>query len=520
VNGASARAFAAPTAADGRLAALLVAALSLIMLFVYAETGRTMAGIWQSSDTFGHGFFVVPIALWLVWRRRSELARLPIAPFWPGVLLVAVAGFVWMLGRLGAARVVEHFALVLMLQGAVVAVLGVRVARAVAFPLLFLLFAVPFGDAFVPYLIEWTADATVLALKLTGVPVYREGNNFAIPSGQWSVIDACSGIRYLVASLMAGALFAYLMYVSVWRRTAFIAASVVVPIVANWLRAYLIVMVGHLSSNTLAAGIDHLVYGWVFFGIVLGAMFWVGAAFRQDGARQVSRAGPPNEATRSTGRAPILGAALAAAFASVPWPLFSAALTATAADAAARELPPVDGANGWRRVADGHAFEWQPNFAGPRASLRQVFERDGERVAVYVAYYAVQIDGAELVSSRNGLTTAAESKWREVSSTRVTVQGGDGSLPARVATIVGARGRFDVLWWYWVGEVVTTSESLATARIAWSRLTRQPDDAAAVFLFTEPSERADGERTLRRFAADMSGAIAHALAAARDRARR
>ncbi|MCX8115032.1 MAG: exosortase A, partial [Burkholderiaceae bacterium] len=267
--------------ADGRLAALLVAALSLIMLFVYAETGRTMAAIWQSSDTFGHGFFVVPIALWLAWRRRSELARLSVAPFWPGVLLVAAAGFVWMLGRLGAARVVEHFALVLMLQGAVVAVLGVRVARAVAFPLLFLLFAVPFGDAFVPYLIEWTADATVLALKLTGVPVYREGNNFAIPSGQWSVIDACSGIRYLVASLMAGALFAYLVYESVWRRTAFIAASVVVPIVANWLRAYFIVLIGHLSGNELAVGVDHLVYGWIFFGFVMLLLFSIGARFRE-----------------------------------------------------------------------------------------------------------------------------------------------------------------------------------------------------------------------------------------------
>lgn len=519
MNSASVQSSAAQAVVDRRFPVLVAAALSLTVLFGYAESGRSMVEIWRSSDTFSHGLVVVPIALWLVWRRRSELARVSIAPFWPGVLLVAAAGVVWVLGRLGSARVVEHFALVLMLQSAVLAVLGVRIARAVAFPLLFLLFAVPFGDAFVPQLIEWTADATVFALKLTGIPVYREGNNFAIPSGQWSVIDACSGIRYLVASVMAGTLFAYLMYESVWRRAAFIVSSLVVPVVANWLRAYLIVMVGHLSSNTLAVGIDHLIYGWVFFGIVLGAMFWIGSKFRQDGATQAARVGTECNAGRATGRAAIAGAALAAALASVPWPLLAAALTRLGTDTVPRALPPIEGANGWRQVDDG-TFEWQPNFVGQRASLRQVFERDGERVALHVAYYAVQREGAELVNSRNVLVAAADSTWREVSSTTISLKAPQGPLPARVATIAGARGRFDVLWWYWVGDAVTTSESVATARLAWSRLTRQPDDAAAVFLFTEPSDRADGVQTLQRFAADMSGAIAHALSAARDRAPR
>ena len=104
-----------------------------------------------------------------------------------------------------------------------------------------------------PWLMESTADFTVSALVLTGIPVYREGHQFIIPSGAWSVVEACSGVRYLIASLMVGALFAYLNYRSMRRRWLFMGVALVVPIVANWVRAYLIVMIGHLSNNKLAA---------------------------------------------------------------------------------------------------------------------------------------------------------------------------------------------------------------------------------------------------------------------------
>ena len=157
------------------------------------------------------------------------------------------------------------------------------------FPLAFLFFAVPFGEALVPKLMDWTADFTVAAVKLSGVPVYREGTHFVIPSGQWSVIEACSGIKFLIASLMGGSLYAWLMYRSPGRRLAFIGASIVVPLLANWLRAYAIVMMGHLSNNRLMTNDDHIVFGWVLFGAIMLLMYWWGARWREDGRPEPAR---------------------------------------------------------------------------------------------------------------------------------------------------------------------------------------------------------------------------------------
>jgi exosortase A len=493
-----------------RLAALNCLAVVLVFLLVFRETALSMADIWRRSETFSHGFLVVPVSLWLVWRKRDQLARLPFRPYWPGLLMVGIAGFIWLAGSLADANVVMQFALVLMIQSAVVTILGLTISRALTFPILFLYFAVPFGEAFVPKLMDWTADFTVLALKLSGVPVYREGNNFVIPSGRWSVVEACSGIRYLIASLMAGTLFGYLMYKSAWRRALFVGAAIVVPILANWLRAYLIVMIGHLSVNELAAGVDHLIYGWVFFGIVLFLMFWVGARYREDADA------PANAESMIAGPEAVQGrpgwAALATVALAVGWLPLASALTTGDPGRQQVQLR-IEGANGWQPV-DEKVGPWRPHFSGHRSEIRQIFERGGDRVVLNIFYYFAQNQGTELINSENVLVTTKDSNWRIVARGQTEHVASDRRRPVRTATLAGAQGRIDVAWWYWVDGRTTISDAVAKGLLAWSRLRLRGDDSAAVFLTTEAASERGGEDPLRRFAADMSGEIERALAAA------
>jgi exosortase A len=226
----------------------------------------SLVSVWHRSGTYAHCFIVPAIVAWLIWRKRAELRSIEIRPVLSPIIAIAAAGAIWVAASLAGVLIASQFALLFILELAVIAVTGVAVTKRLLFPLAFAFFAVPAGAILVPTLIDWTAHFTISAVRLSGVPVYREGATFAIPSGRWSVIEACSGIRYLIASVMGGTLFAYLTYRSLTRRLVFVAASVVFPIVANWLRAYLIVMLGHLTDNRLAAGVDHLIYGWVLFG--------------------------------------------------------------------------------------------------------------------------------------------------------------------------------------------------------------------------------------------------------------
>jgi exosortase A len=219
---------------------------------------------------------VPPISLWLIWRERHHLALLQPRPTYLLILPLACLVFCWLIGQLTAVNALTQFSVIGIIGLATMSLVGLSISKQLAFPLFFLFFSVPIGDFLLPRLMEWTADFTVLALRLSGIPVFREGQNFVIPSGNWSVVEACSGIRYLIASLTVGTLYAYLTYNSLKRRLAFILVALMVPIGANWLRAYLIVMLGHISGNKLATGADHLIYGWAFFGIVIAVMFVIG----------------------------------------------------------------------------------------------------------------------------------------------------------------------------------------------------------------------------------------------------
>ena len=479
----------------------------------YPDTAWSMVTIWQRSETFAHGYVVVPIALWDAWTRREALARTPATPFWPALLAVAAAGAGWLLATLTGVAVVAQYALVVMLQASIVAVLGLALARQLAFPLAFLLFAVPAGEFLVPWLMDRTADFTIAALAATGIPVYREGNQFVIPSGMWSVVEACSGIRYLIASLMAGVLYAHLAYRSRGRKLAFIGASIAVPIVANWLRAYLIVLIGHLSGNKYAVNADHLIYGWLFFGVVIFLLFWVGSFWREDGSASAAPTAlaAPGFTAPGAPRASLYAAALAAILVAAMWrPV--AAMIDGAQGRAPVSLEAVSGAGGWTPVRDRIA-DWSPRFIGPGAQRHQTFEKGGARVGLYLAFYRNQSDGNELVTSENVLVTTTDPHWRQTArGTAALPWTGGASVTALAAELRGKTAHLAVRELYWIDGRVTASDHMAKILLALAKLTGRGDDSAAIVFYTQVSGTPGAAQSaLDDFAREMSPAVEAAL---------
>jgi len=492
----------------------------LLLLLVFRDTAMAMVAIWQRSETFAHAFVVPPISLWLIWRQRHVLANLVPRPV-PWMLVpLALLGGLWWIGDLVSVNAATQMALAAMLVAGVPTLLGWRVTQAILFPLAFLFFAVPFGEFLTPVLMQYTADFTVAALRATGIPVYREGLQFVIPSGSWSVVEACSGIRYLMASFMVGSLFAYLNYRSWRRRLAFVAVSLAVPIVANWLRAYMIVMLGHLSGNTLAVGVDHLIYGWVFFGIVILTMFFVGARWAEPDA-------PPPEARPWT--------ELAAGGPPAWWPV-SLALVALLAvqapqlmrrgDARLSAKPvlvlPENLAPSWS--ADGQSLaDWKPVYIAPAVELQRTYAAPSGRVGVYVAYYRDQSEASKLISSENVLLRNDDRRWHGLTAGPVELTSGGTpsrwygvTLQAADARLGQDKARLRVWRLYWIGDHLTSDEMAGKLWQAWQHLLGRPDDAAVVVLYAlQPGTAQQADELLTQFTAANFGMIQRQLDQAR-----
>ncbi|MDD5297577.1 MAG: exosortase A [Rhodocyclaceae bacterium] len=499
---------------------LFAVALSIIWVLAWHwNTVGAMVAIWWRSETFAHGFLVPVISAWLVWRDRARvLAQTPRAMPWM-LLLQLAAGLAWLLGELGTVNSLSQLALVTMIVLLVPLLLGLQVTRALLFPLLFLFFAVPMGEFLLPTLMSSTADFTVSALRLTGIPVFREGQHLVIPSGHWSVVEACSGIRYLIASVMVGTLYAYLSYRSLVRRLVFVAVSAVVPLVANWMRAYLIVMLGHLSDNRLATGVDHIIYGWLFFGIVMALMFWVGSLWHEDPRDAVD---PPHRGLSvpvPAGGALRMGGALVALFvvATVPV-LWQQAIQGQALRSGPTRVAPLAQVPGWTS-SENWATSWKPRFQLASDEVFRTYRRGGQEVGLYLGYYENQNSERKLVSSENVLVATADKVWSRVSRGESTVPYVDGPLKVSTGDLLnmGVDERLLAWQWYWIGGHLTSSEVMGKAYVALMRLLGKGDDAAAVIVYARQGKPGEAEMALSSFVKDAGPAIEQALEMTRKR---
>jgi len=476
--------------------------ITALLIGLFWSTVSTMLTIWLNIETYSHGFLILPISLWLAWRRRDILLATAPSPA-PWVLLLCLAtGAGWGLSHLLGVQVVEQLALIALWVTALWALLGHRAARLLAFPLLFLFLMVPMGDGLVPSMMDFTADFTVWMLELTGIPVYREGLYFVIPSGNWSVVEACSGVRYLIASVTLGLLYAYLTYRSLWRRALFVLLAILVPILANGVRAYMIVMIGHLSNMQLAVGVDHLIYGWIFFGLVMLLLFWLGSLWVERDAAPLAVPVPAVEHAHVG-----LGSTVAVLVGAV---LVSLAVRAGVNDLAAAslqmrvlQLPPLAG--NWQRH-DPPRIQWPLQLKGPDQTLRVGYGKGGDEVALVLGVFHQQQQGAEVVSSENVVLKRDAAGWRITGHARLLLplEGDEQSVPVyqlkqQQTYLLGESDqRLLVASWYRLGSRSTANEYIGKWYQALALLGEGRSDGAFVMLATE--DDAEAPERLRTFA--------------------
>jgi exosortase A len=481
-------------------ATLLLTLAWLVVVVLLQPTFLHMAQIWERSETFAHGYVILPIALWLTWRKRHYLAAIPTNTDWRALIVILPLGLGWLAARVGGVQVIEQYALVGILISTVWLVMGLGILRALAFPLAFLLLMVPNGEGLIPRLIDFTGSFTVAAVKLIGIPVFREGPYFTLPSGEWNVVEGCSGLRYLISSITLGVLYAYLTYRTLWKRVAFSLAAVIVPVFANGMRATLIVLIAHYSDMKLALGVDHFIYGWVWFGIVMLAMFWVGLIWREDLDE------PPLPATAAKAN-PAYAAVLALAALLALFPLYEGRLASRAIATPNLELPSP--AQGWVKVELPFST-WEPHWIGMDRQLIGHYRQGDQQVLLFVAWYGAQRQDAELINTQNYMVRQKHPEWRDMRRLETKTEVAGQQLPMAESGLMAQGGNQRILAWQWhrIDGKDGIDPYRAKIDLALAKLMGQSDEAAAIIVATTYTENAKAAAdTLKAFIAAHKSAL-------------
>jgi len=435
----------------------------------------TAVSVWYISEIYNHCFLIIPCVFYFIYQKKQEILKQEIIPnFWliPPLLIIFI---MQLFAEVGDINILMHISTFIALPLMIWLFYGNSVCKVVAFPLFIIVFSIPIGDQLVPYLQELTTDLAVPLLEMTGVPIYRNGLYLDIPEGRFLVAEACSGISFLITSIAFGFIYSYVSFNSIPKRILFIAVSFIVPIVANALRVYGIILTGHLSNMEHAVGADHLIYGGIFYGIVLFILILIGERFRDQTLLKVEQADDQKMSITRKEQISVITVLL----------LLIVIISAQRIWLHQVKTSPAT-INDLHRIEEKHSLvfvdkkivDWEPLFSKASLEIEGVISNDYNSSEVYIAYFD-EING-ELISSQHRFFN--DKYWSLLS--RKTQEIGENNLNHLMLISPTGQQR-QLFFWYQVNDKSLVSSTRVKLYQTYQKLINK-NASGSIFMFTMP----------------------------------
>jgi exosortase D (VPLPA-CTERM-specific) len=485
-----------------KLSLVFSAALAIALLgYLFVDSLAFLFAQWIGSPDYSHGLFVPLISLFLIWQARHRIALAGIENSWWGLAVISAGLFFYVIGEFATLYVLQHVSLWMVIVGLVIALIGVRGARAIAFPLSYLLTSIPLPVFLYASLSSqlqlWSSALGVFCLQLVGVTAFRDGNVIDLGAVQLQVIEACSGIRYLLPLTSLALLCACLFKDRMWKRVVLVLSSIPISVLVNGFRIGMIGVLIEWYGQGAAEGFYHLFEGWVLFMASLGLLLlemWVLARIgaRGDHSSFLNRF---TWSDRSSTPSTLAAASRQSSHRLFPGPAYlcSVALLIPVAFASTvmverEEVPPPRSMfidfpmklDGWLGISLTLEKKYIDALRFDDYVLADYQFGDGQPVNLYAAYYRSQRKGQSAHSPQSCLPGGG---WEISSLNSMELPGGSGivrSLHMNRAVIQKDSQKQIVLYWFKQRERNLTNEYLVKLFLFWDGLSRGRTDGALV----------------------------------------
>lgn len=253
--------------------------ISVLVIIAYIPTFIWMIDRWEAKDSYySHGLLIPLISIFLVWLKRKMLNQIKIKPAKVGWLFFAGGIVIHLVSALWRIYFTSGFALILIIVGLVLLFFGKEYLQQLWFPIVFLIFMIPLplvAIANISFKLKiFAAQISTILINKLGVPAIREGSIIKTANSYIIVEDPCSGIRSLIAMIALGALMAYFLNATKWKKGVLFLSSIPIAVGSNVIRITSLSLVSEIYGAKYATGIFHdtmgiLVFVFAFLGLSL-----------------------------------------------------------------------------------------------------------------------------------------------------------------------------------------------------------------------------------------------------------
>lgn len=509
-----------------------------LLLALYWTTLTWLTLVDWAREDFTYSYLIPIIIVYLLWERRETIAAAEAMPSWKGLIPFLIGLTLFWLGELSGEFLSLYISLWLVVLGLCWLHLGWNKLKLLSFPFFIALTMFPlpiFLYGKVSFQLKLiSSQLGVEMMRLYGMSAYREGNVIDLGFTQLQVVDACSGLRYIIPLIVLGILLAYFFKASFWKRTVVVLSTVPLSIITNSLRIAITGILYEVWGAEVAEGFFHGFSGWFIFmfslAVLLGEMYILGFRFHALGRRDGSgaREGESKVAKQSMSsqeltRRPV--SSLPHRKPSATRAFFSPPQFLVAATFLLITFGLSYGVEFREKIPMTRSFSQFPleigEWSGTRLSMEKMFidtldlsdyvmidfkDREGRHVDFYVAYYESQRKGESIHSPETCLPGGGWT-FDAAGTGRIPMPSNPKSVMP-VNRAVMQKGAYRQLAYYWFpmrGRILTNAYQLKIYTF-WDALTRQRTDGALVRVITplyENEPLASAEKRLQGFVTEI-----------------
>lgn len=491
---------------------LAFSAIVSLACLAYHDVLATMARAWLQSSAHLHGAFAAPTAAALIYARRAEWdADDDGGTRAPALFILGASLLVMLAGRAAGIDALRHLAFVGVLIASFVGTFGAARAIRYAAPLGFLFFMPPLGDGVAAPLQQLTANVTASLLALTGIDAVRDGILIFAEGRTFAITQSCSGVRMLTAMMMLTFLLAYIVLNDARRRALVLTAGLVLALLANWLRVFIVITLTVWTDDAFGLAHDHFLIGAVAFALAAATLFALTCKLRaaspHPGRGNSTRPSGRTSTTRMTTVAVLMGMiSLTIAYertviARAPAPqIASADFTA----------PPLE-AIGWR-AASAEIAAWRPDLDHADAVSDHLYTAaDGRRLRLAHARFTHDRPEAEIAGYETAHAIAINPG--AIRKRRLRTFAFGAPLDLEIMSAKEPESGFALAQVYHLGDQLFASAHDLRIALAVNRLRGRSPDGGVIFVIAHGADTPAAEKAITDFLA-----VAEPLSRWRERA--
>ncbi len=458
-----------------------------LAIFMYYPTVASLAHIWIFSefDTYKHGLLLLGVGIYFFYQRWMKLgSEISIRFDMAGFLLLITASIVWFFAHIAEVQVVQQLVFIFILYFIVWTILGYRISRQFAFPILLLICAIPIWGLINEGMLQViTVKIVAFMLKIIGVNNYVENVRIFIPEGAFSVNPECAGMQQLIAAISLAAIYAYLNSFRIGFLFLYMGLAAVLALALNILRIFIVVFAGHITNmKHYFVRVEHVSLGWALFGIGMFIFMMISnkLLLSQYGAFVVKadEANGFRKQDRNRSNKKCIFQLFLVIFGLSVGPLWAQIQgSRTEREMGALVVPSTF--NRWHVSSDKN-YSYQPFYnAGTIVYERNFTNKSKGTVYCYIGYYHNQSQGKELVSDLNRVYD--NKTWIKLDSRKRQIIFSNKKFTVNETIIKNPQGREKLIWsWYYLAGEKTSNKKIAKLLEVWSKLGAQ--SGASLFL--------------------------------------